>query len=67
MTTDDRKDAFVAAKAAVNAYSKDPTDENAARVQSAWMAVKDLQATPIWRQQFEMWLQSDPDPDDDIS
>ena len=53
MPQDDRKKAFNAAKSAVNTYAKDPSDRNAARVQSAWETVKDLKAVPIWRQQSE--------------
>ena len=41
MPQDDRKKAFNAAKSAVNAYAKDPSDKNAERVQGAWGAVKD--------------------------
>jgi hypothetical protein len=47
MLKDDRKNALNAAESAVNAYAKDPTDKNAAKVRSAWETVKDLQATPI--------------------
>ena len=48
MPQDDRKKTFNAAKSAVNAYAKDPSDKNAERVQGAWGAVKDRQAVPIW-------------------
>ncbi len=66
MPQDDRKKAFNAAKSAVNAYAKDPSDRNAARVQAAWGAVKDLQTAPFWQQQLATWLRSDPGPDDDL-
>ncbi len=66
MLKDDRKRVFNAAKSAVSAYAKDPSDKNAARVQSAWETVKDLQAVPIWWQQSEIWLRSNPGPDDDL-
>ncbi len=66
MLKDDRKNALNAAESAVNAYAKDPTDKNAAKVQSAWETVKDLQATPIWRQRLESWLRSYPGSDDDL-
>jgi hypothetical protein len=66
MPQDDRKKAFNAAKSAVNAYAKDPSDRNAARVEAAWGAVKDLQSAPFWQQQLATWLRSDPGPDDDL-
>ena len=39
-----RVEALTAAKAAVRAYSKDPTDSNAAKVEAAWQAVRTLDA-----------------------
>ena len=66
MLKDDRKRVFNAAKSEVNAYAKDPSEKNAERVQAAWGAVKDLQATPFWRQQSDFWLRSDPGPEDDL-
>ncbi len=66
MPQDDRKKAFNAAKLAVNAYAKDPSDKNAARVQSAWGAVKDMQTAPFWQQQLGTWLRSVPGPEDDL-
>ncbi len=66
MPQDDRKKAFNAAKSAVNAYAKDPSDRNAARVEAAWGAVKDLQSAPFWQQQLATWLRSDPGPDDNL-
>ena len=56
--------ALNAAKSAVNAYARDPSDGNAARVQSAWGAVKDMQTAPFW--QFGLWLRSYPGPEDDL-
>ncbi len=66
MPQDDRKKVFDAAKSAVNAYARDPSDGNAARVQSAWGAVKDMQTAPFWQQQLETWLRFDPGPDEDL-
>ncbi len=66
MPQDDRKKVLNAAKLAVNAYAKDPSDENAARVQSAWESVKDMETAPFWQQQLETWLRSDPRQDDDL-
>ncbi len=66
MPQNDRKKALNAAKSAVNAYAKDPSDGNAARVQSAWGAVKDMQTAPFWQQQLGTWLRSVPGPEDDL-
>jgi len=66
MPQDDRKKVFNAAKSAVGAYAKDPSDQNAERVQSAWGAVKDMQAAPFWHRQLETWLRFDPGPEDDL-
>ncbi len=66
MPEDDRKKALNAAKLAVNAYAKNPSDKNAARVQSAWESVKGLQTAPFWQQQLQTWLRSVPGPEDDL-
>ncbi len=66
MPQDDRKKALNAAKLAVNAYAKDPSDKNAESVQSAWGAVKDMQTASFWQRQPETWLRSDPSPEDDL-
>ncbi len=66
MPQDDRKKVLNAAKSAVNAYAKDPSDGNAARVQAAWVAVKDLQTAAIWQQQLRTWLRSNSGPEDDL-
>lgn len=63
MPETDRKKALDGAKLALKAYAKEPSETNAARVRSAWEAVSDLQATPIWRRQAEHWLRSGPDGD----
>jgi hypothetical protein len=49
-----------------NAYAKDPSDKNAARVQSAWGTVRDMQIAPFWQQQLGTWLRSVPGPEDDL-
>jgi hypothetical protein len=64
MTNESRKQALTAAKLAVRAYAKDPTDRNAALVRFAWQSVKTLPELPIWRQRSEGWLNSKPGPDD---
>jgi hypothetical protein len=67
MLKDNRRTALNAAKSAVSAFAKDPSETNAAGVQSAWEKVRDLQAVPIWQQQAEAWLQSDQSQDDDLT
>ena len=53
MHQDDRKKRFAAAKLAVRGYAKDPSDNNAARVQAAWKAVSDMETRSSWRQRQE--------------
>ncbi len=66
MPQNDRKKVFDAAKSAVNAYAKDPSDKNTESIQAAWGAVKDMQTAPFWQQQLGTWLRSDPSPEDDL-
>ncbi len=56
MHQDDRKRMFAAAKLAVRAYAKDPSDNNAARVQVAWKAVSDMKTRSFQRQ----WQEASP-------
>lgn len=41
---DDWKEVVLAARSAVSAYAKDPSEGNAAQVNSAWTAFKHVQA-----------------------
>ncbi len=66
MPQNDRNKVFEAAKSAVNAYAKDPSDKNAESVQTAWGAVKDMQTAPFWQQQLGTWLRSVPGPEEDL-
>ncbi len=50
MHQEDRKRMFAAAKLAVRAYAKDPSDNNAAKVNVAWKAVSDLETRSFWKQ-----------------
>ncbi len=50
MHQDDRKRMFAAAKLTVRAYARDPSDNNAARVQVAWKAVSDIKTRSFLRQ-----------------
>ncbi len=56
MHQDDRKRMFAAAKLTVRAYARDPSDNNAARVQVAWKAVSDMKARSFLRQ----WQEASP-------
>ncbi len=41
---------FATAKLAVRAYAKDPSDNNAAKVNVAWKAVSDMETRSFWKQ-----------------
>ncbi len=56
MHQDDRKRMFAAAKLTVRTYAKDPSDNNAARVQVAWKAVSDMKTRSFWKQWQEAKL-----------
>jgi hypothetical protein len=49
MSSNIRIEAYSAVKAAVRAYSKDPTDSNAVLVEQAWQLVRTLDAVSVWR------------------
>ena len=49
MSSNIRIEAYSAVKTAVRAYSKDPTDSNAALVEQAWQLVRTLDAVSVWR------------------
>ncbi len=53
MHQEGRKRMFAAAKLTVRAYAKDPSDNNAARVQVAWKAVSDMKTRSFWGQRQE--------------
>ena len=59
MHHNDRKNLFAAAKLAVRAYAKDPSDNNAAQVQAAWKAVSDMETRSSWRQRQEEGIPRD--------
>jgi hypothetical protein len=44
-----RREALEAAKLAVRAYAREPSDENAAAVEDAWRHVRKLQSVVAWR------------------
>ena len=45
-----RLEALTAARAAVRAYARNPSDRNAAKVEAAWTLVRRLDAVAVWRQ-----------------
>ena len=67
MLEKDPKSVLNAAKSAVNAYIKAPSQTNAERVRSVWETIKDLEAAPSWRQPSDIWLRSPQSPEDSLS
>ena len=57
MPSQSRVEALSAAKAAVRAYSRDPTGSNAASVEQAWKALRPLDAVSAWRRERPHWAQ----------
>ena len=60
MSSNIRIEAYSAVKAAVRAYSKDPTDSNAVLVEQAWQLVRTLDAVSVWRHKPLPLLEPDP-------
>lgn len=44
-----RDEAWAAAKAATHAYARDPSDENAAKVETAWRIIRRLETVTVQR------------------
>ncbi len=49
MNDPERKRAWKQAKAAVRAYSKDPSDSNAAYVEVTWREIRRMDGVSFWR------------------
>jgi hypothetical protein len=49
MSSHIRIEAYSAVKAAVRAYSRNPTESNAVLVEQAWQLVRTLDAVSVWR------------------
>ncbi len=49
MIDPERKQAWQQARAAVRAYSKDPSDSNAAHVEVAWRKIRRMDGVSFWR------------------
>lgn len=60
MPSQSRVEAMSAAKAAVRAYSRDPSGSNAASVEQAWKALRTLDAVSAWRRERPHWAQTGP-------
>ena len=50
MTDPERKQAWKQARAAVRAYSRDPSDSNAAHVEVAWREIRRMDGVSVWRE-----------------
>jgi hypothetical protein len=50
MIDPERKQAWRQARAAVRAYSKDPSDSNAAHVELAWQRIRRMDGVSFWRE-----------------
>ena len=50
MIDPERKLAWREARAAVRAYSKDPSDSNAAHVELAWREIRRMDGVSFWRE-----------------
>lgn len=57
MINQSRVEALAEAKAAIRAYSRDPSDSNASKVEAAWQAVRTLDAVSAWRQRWPTGLE----------
>ncbi|NNG04693.1 MAG: hypothetical protein HKM95_11405 [Inquilinus sp.] len=49
MISGQRTEALAAAKAATRAYARDPSDDNAAKVEAAWQTVRRLTTVTVQR------------------
>ncbi len=50
MIDPERKQAWKQARAAVRAYSKNPSDRNAAEVEVAWQEIRRMDGVSFWRE-----------------
>ena len=50
MIDPERKQAWKQARAAVRAYSKNPSDRNAAEVEVAWREIRRMDGVSLWRE-----------------
>ena len=50
MNAAERKQAWKQAKAAVRAYSRDPSENNAMTVENAWRKIRRMDSVSFWRE-----------------
>ena len=55
----DQRELWVAARLAVRAYARDPTERNAVNVELAWERLREHNSSAIWRQRKRRWLEED--------
>jgi hypothetical protein len=55
----DQRELWVAAKLAVRAYARDPSERNALNVESAWERLRKHNSSALWRQMKCKWLEQD--------
>ena len=55
----DHKEIWSAAKLAVRAYARDPSEWNAVNVELAWERLREYNSSAIWRQMRLKWLDRD--------
>ncbi len=51
-----QKELWSAAKLAVRAYAKNPSERNAVEVEIAWERIRQYNSLAIWRQMKSQWL-----------
>ena len=53
------RDLWAAAKLAVRAYARDPSEQNAAKVGLAWRRIRQTESLTVWRQMKSQWRDRD--------
>ena len=53
------RELWAAAKLAVRAYARDPSEQNAANVGLAWRRIRQTESLTVWRQMRSQWLGRD--------
>ncbi len=54
-----QRELWAAAKLAVRAYARDPSEQNAANVGMAWRRIRQTESLTVWRQLKSQWLGRD--------
>lgn len=53
------RELWTAAKLAVRAYARDPSEQNAAKVGLAWRRIRQTESLTVWRQMKSRWRDRD--------